>query len=99
MPAWTLDAALEAVRRVQPGAMAAGFYIAVAGGVVNCGYSHKDLDLVAVNRDATSRAADLVEVLTAEWGNGFTRHDVYGRVHLTWATPPVEITIVEPLDL
>ena len=42
---WTLNEALELIRRLQPGANAANFHIALGGSVLNNGQSSKDLDL------------------------------------------------------
>ena len=52
--AWTLDAALEWVRERQPVMMRNGWYLALAGGVLNRGRSTNDLDLVAMPRRKTS---------------------------------------------
>ena len=45
---WTLDKALQLVRNLQPHLMAVGWFAALAGGVLNKGYSEHDLDLVFV---------------------------------------------------
>lgn len=44
-PAWTLDEALEVVRRLQPLVRPLDFHFAIGGGVVNAGRSYHDLDL------------------------------------------------------
>jgi len=45
---WTLDKALQLVRNLQPHLMEVGWFAALAGGVLNKGYSEHDLDLVLV---------------------------------------------------
>lgn len=57
---WTLDEALELIRSIQPIVMDCGYYIALAGGVLNNGMSKNDLDLVAVPRPFTGSNTDLL---------------------------------------
>lgn len=45
---WTRDEALRFINSVQAKLMADGWFLALAGGVLNKGYSEHDLDLVAV---------------------------------------------------
>lgn len=45
---WSLDDAITFARELQPNANAAGWFIALAGGVLNRGSSSHDLDIVAV---------------------------------------------------
>lgn len=47
---WALKDALVLIRDIQTEAMELGYYIALAGGVLNEGFSENDLDLVAVPR-------------------------------------------------
>lgn len=42
---WTLNQALELVRRIQPLVRPFNYHIAIGGGVLNNGHSDKDLDL------------------------------------------------------
>lgn len=63
---WTLDDALEFINIYQKAAMANGWYLALAGGVLNRGYSNNDLDLVAVPRTDNSAVYDLHMILTWE---------------------------------
>ena len=56
---WNLNDALELIRNIQPDCMNSGYYIALAGGVLNGGGSINDLDLVAVPRAAASNPVDL----------------------------------------
>jgi hypothetical protein len=66
---WTLDEALAFIRQFQQDAMNHGFYLALAGGVLNNGYSAKDLDLVAVPRSIRSGLAALHSWLTDVLGD------------------------------
>jgi hypothetical protein len=43
---WGLDEALELVRSMQSALRPLGYHVALAGGVLNKGFSQKDLDLV-----------------------------------------------------
>ena len=54
---WDLDSALSLVREMRPKIMTAGWYLALAGGVLNNGQSTRDLDLVAVPMSHDSRVA------------------------------------------
>ena len=44
----SIDRALILIRDIQPSCMNSGYYIALAGGVLNNGYSKSDIDLVAM---------------------------------------------------
>ena len=44
----TLEDALEIIRYMQPLAKECNYYLALAGGVLNKGYSRNDLDIIAV---------------------------------------------------
>jgi len=59
----TLEQSLEIVRRIQPRAMALGYYIALAGGTLNKGYSDNDIDLVAIPRTKKSDRVNLLHYL------------------------------------
>lgn len=63
MIAWTLNDALEFIRDRQAGAEAAGYYLALAGGVLNRGSSFNDLDVVAVPRTADANPVAHGELL------------------------------------
>lgn len=45
---WRLPDALEVIRTLQPEAMSCGYALSLGGGVLNAGFSWKDLDIVAV---------------------------------------------------
>ena len=47
---WLLGEAIDLVKLIQATSMTQGYYLAIAGGVLNKGYSNNDLDLVAVPR-------------------------------------------------
>jgi len=42
---WTLDGGLTLVRLLQPLTRDYGYHLTIGGGVINCGFSRKDLDL------------------------------------------------------
>jgi hypothetical protein len=42
---WTLEEGLAVVRTLQPVARSYGYHVALGGGVLNRGYSKKDLDI------------------------------------------------------
>lgn len=68
-----IDQALLLIRKLQPVVMEAGYYLALAGGVLNNGRSPNDLDLVAVPRTEHSTLQDLILALGTS---------------LTWAMKP-----------
>jgi len=45
---WTIDEALEFIREHQSKCVELGYHIALAGGVLNKGYSNNDLDLILI---------------------------------------------------
>jgi hypothetical protein len=47
---WTLENSVELIRILQPLAHQHGYHLALAGGILNKGYSEKDLDVVALPR-------------------------------------------------
>jgi hypothetical protein len=61
--AWSIEDALVLIRNIQPKCMELGYYIALAGGVLNKGYSDSDLDLVAIPRTKTSASVQLTDYL------------------------------------
>jgi len=68
MHAWTLESAVELVSELNSKVMPIGYYLAIAGGVVNNGYSDNDLDLVAMPRTESANKLVLLQKLVA---NGF----------------------------
>lgn len=46
---WTLNEAIDVIRRLQPFAHQYGFSLSLGGGVLNNGSSYKDLDIVALH--------------------------------------------------
>jgi hypothetical protein len=51
MPIWTLENALAIIRAIAPIAKNCNFYVALRGGVLNCGESDSDLDLCFLSRE------------------------------------------------
>lgn len=45
---WVIEDALALIRRLQPKALECGYALSLGGGVLNAGFSWKDLDIVAV---------------------------------------------------
>ena len=72
-PLWTLESTLPLVRRLQPDTRQFGYHLALGGGVLNTGESHKDLDLYFLPLDDTDAAPDtdaLVQWLDEQFGDG-----------------------------
>lgn len=68
---WTLDQALELVRRIQSVIKKYNYHVALGGGVLNRGTSTKDLDLyfLPINSlELPPRLDDLRTYLTTEFG-------------------------------
>ncbi len=60
---WTMDTALCLIRQMQSGCMKHGYYVALAGSVLNNGQSDNDLDLVLVPMSDRSKRCQILEVL------------------------------------
>ena len=72
---WELDEALILLRELQPKCHALQYHVALGGGVLNRGYSDKDLDLFffPFNNDVVAVVPDaLREVLQATLGDEYT---------------------------
>lgn len=70
---WTLDEALALIRLLQPETRRFGYHLCLAGGVLNKGWSAKDLDLVFAPMDQPDKLADpkgMLGFLDALWGTG-----------------------------
>jgi hypothetical protein len=65
---WEMVDALALVRANQNACMRAGYYLALAGGVLNTGYSLSDLDLVAVPRSDSSSLPKFMKCLERIFG-------------------------------
>lgn len=57
--AWTLDGALALVRDIQPSIKPFQYHVLLGGGVLNKGYSEKDLDLYFLPFGDTGTPVDL----------------------------------------
>lgn len=95
-PAYTLDQGVALIRRIQPTCMAAGWYVALAGGVLNNGSSDTDLDLVFMPRREDSKRFRLIMALEREIGVPGKSDLIPGGVHVTFPAFNVEGTIVNP---
>ena len=90
---WILEEAIEFVRKIRPAVNAAGYNLLLGGGVLNNGYSDKDLDLVITPRDVdpdVPKNLSLLEGLNlpgllykgrrVSWSNGFClAYEYYGK--------------------
>jgi hypothetical protein len=67
---WGLSDALALIREIQPEIHALGFHVCLAGGVLNKGYSEKDLDLVFVplTNETKGDADDITSWCFKRWG-------------------------------
>jgi hypothetical protein len=72
---WDIDAGLLLVRTIQQDIRKFGFHVAIGGGVVNNGFSEKDLDLYflpmggfTANWRRTSNPGELLKYLENLWG-------------------------------
>lgn len=71
MSTWTLATARTFISKLQRPCMESGYYIALAGGVLNRGHSNNDLDLVAVPRHPEATLQGLYSVLKGVKGLEF----------------------------
>jgi len=94
---WSLMHALRVIRTIQKPCMEAGYYIALAGGVLNRGFSANDLDLVAVRRINHDQLDDLVDVLEKFIGPCIVGNIeiVKDSTHLKFPTQKIEIRVVK----
>ena len=69
---WTLDAALDLIRGLQPKTPDCGYHLCLGGGVLNNGRSDKDLDLyfLPLGSGKPSDAEKLKAYLERLWGAG-----------------------------
>lgn len=68
---WSLDEGLRLIRALQPEAKRFGYHISLGGGVLNRGFSYKDLDLYFIpmeNEELKQDTGALLKYLTDSWG-------------------------------
>lgn len=96
MATWTLDDAVTLIRSVQPAVMQAGYYMALAGGVLNKGTSLTDLDLVIVPRTPQTTMAD-ADVLNTLWGRHVQEWDLHNALvrQFVLGEHTVEVVIIK----
>lgn len=72
-PMWTLDEALDLIRRIQPKLKPLGYHVCLGGGVLNIGSSEKDLDLFFVPLTNVDRPEldPLVFWMGGQWGTRY----------------------------
>ena len=79
---WNLDDALTIIRKIRPTLQAVGWELALGGGVLNRGWSDKDLDLVAFPTTSEEYARSyLHEALVAA---GWKRTHTVKQMHAFW---------------
>ena len=81
---WTLKGGAETVSRLQQGAIDAGYNLALAGSVVDQGFSNNDLDVFAVRRLelSSAREEDLIKSIEDKgWHTVFKREGVTRNVY------------------
>lgn len=65
---WSLGAALELIRAIQPELHARKYHVALGGGVLNKGVSYKDLDLYMFPFNGAETIDPLLPYLESLWG-------------------------------
>ena len=67
---WTLEDALTVIRPLQAGAKQFHYHLCLGGGVLNKGWSEKDLDLyfMPLNNKHLAAADELIKWLSGMWG-------------------------------
>lgn len=70
---WELEEALTLVRNLQPTCANLGYHIALGGGVLNAGWSTKDVDLYFLPLDTNGvddplDTSNLMAILNLRWG-------------------------------
>lgn len=69
-PQWGIDDALLLIRRMQKEVRPLGYHLALGGGVLNKGYSNKDVDIYILPcLGEKHRMFDLLRLMRKEWGN------------------------------
>lgn len=108
---WMRSDAFRLIEELQPKLMAAGWFIALAGGVLNKGYSEHDLDLVAVPMKTYNTKLHLLhstledsglcrrttwEMMRKAWQNKNNYDGKYVEVYYTADGKRVDIIIAYP---
>lgn len=73
MKVWTLEEAVKLVRALQAKTREFGYHLTLGGGVLNNGFSKKDVDLYFLplnNSSYQEKPKELVEWLVSMWGKG-----------------------------
>lgn len=92
---WSLDRALSFIRGIQPQCEENGYYIALAGGVLNNGESYNDLDLVLMPKTDESSIDRIIQWLESQYGAPVVGNVPNGR-WLGFAHHCLEVVIVGP---
>lgn len=84
---WDLDSALELIRTIQHELHDANWHVALAGGVLNRGFSEKDLDLVFV---PMGPSADPCHIYLIVRRVGFFRARTREDMHFHWESKGIK---------
>ena len=96
-PIWTLDEALTLTRRLSLGCTQAGYFVSLAGGVLQNGVSYNDLNLLIVSRtDVTQNSDRLLWLLRQTFSPRSKTKFLADRtlLHVYFKDKPVDITIL-----
>lgn len=80
---WTLDEALVLCRRIQEAVVTTGYHVALGGGVLLRGYSHKDVDVFLYPNDS-SYEQDRAPTIAALQNAGLRRRLEAKDVQAIW---------------
>lgn len=95
----TLEDSAQIVSDLQESCMSLGYYLALAGGTLNKGYSSNDVDLVAVPRTSGSTKEDLIEYLKTKMvlvkpPTELSRGRMIDIFHFTYKGVNIDIAVV-----
>lgn len=77
-PECKLEQALKLIRETQETVKSFGYHICLGGGVLNLGYSYKDLDLYIIPLcDTENKLEDLVQSLEIGWGPSYEVFSIF----------------------
>ena len=71
---WNLAEASTIIGNIQPKVWECGYHACLGGGVINCGYSRKDLDIFIIPMDHHKRIWSFTKVTTIsiDWNPAIT---------------------------
>lgn len=83
---WRIEDALKWIREHQASVQKLGYHLALGGGVLNKGFSCKDLDLVLMRRTAASRS-DAVKDFLSQSLNELAVEEILPTGEMLWTFP------------